>query len=81
MPEPLLLLPGDPGFAHILATNPPPDLVGTDETARSVVIGADGMPRAIRNLQELEDYLYGGEWDEVVDPEDEPYFEQELLWD
>jgi hypothetical protein len=76
MPDSLLMLPGDPGFAHILATNPPPDLVGTDETARSVVIGVDGMPRSVQNLAELEDYLYGGEWDEVVADYDDPFFEE-----
>jgi hypothetical protein len=76
--EPMLLLPGDPGFEEILAHNPPPDCRGNDEVGRAVVFGADGMPRTAHNLADLDDYLFGGEWDEVAIEQDDPFFED---WD
>lgn len=67
----LIMLPDDPQFNAILAMNPPPDTRGNNELgARVAVIGADGMPRGVSSQRELDDYLFGGEW-ELVDPQPE----------
>jgi hypothetical protein len=76
MTIPLLMLPGDPGFESILAHNPPPDCKGDTEIGRTVVFGLDGMPRTVSNFSDLEDYLLGGEWDQVVIDHDDPFFEE-----
>jgi hypothetical protein len=79
MIDSLLLLPGDVGFEEILAHTPPPDCRGNSEIGRVVMFGADGMPRTANSLAELEDYAFGGEWDEVVMDHDDPFFDESYL--
>ena len=61
-----LILPGHPEF-NSLAMFAPPDLKGNNETNLTYVIGADGMPRSINSRREFDEYLYGGEYQEVLD--------------
>jgi hypothetical protein len=71
----ILILPGDPEF-DILAATPPPDLKGNDETNLSYVIGHDGIPRAVSSQRELDEYLLGGEYEEVIESyDDDEYLE------
>ncbi|MBE9193885.1 hypothetical protein IQ219_00745 [Synechocystis sp. LEGE 06083] len=67
----LILIPGDPGFDEILYTSPPPDVKPTDNNF-CYVVGADGIPRSITGDRELEDFLYGGEYDLMMQTYGEP---------
>jgi len=73
MSNELLMLPDHPDFNAVLALNPPPGLQEQDGLGRVAVIGADGMPRGISGKSELDDYLFGGEWELVTsfDPDEE----------
>lgn len=62
----LIMTPDDPGFSEILYTAPPPDVARTDNHF-CYVVGIDGIPRAVREDRQLEDYLWGGEYDEMMD--------------
>ena len=69
--ETSLILPGDPLFDYTLGTAPPPDLVGNDETGMIYVMGLDGLPRTVSSDRELDDYLLGGEYEEVMAAQDD----------
>lgn len=58
-----LLLPGDPGFYEILYSNTPP---GETLSNSFVVDFQTGVLRQIQSDQDLENYLLGGEYDEVM---------------
>ncbi len=62
------MLPTDPGFHEILQSAVPPGWSNHKhknwgETA--IAFRANGMPELV-NFQELDDYLCGGEYDEVL---------------
>lgn len=62
----ILILPGDPEFNFTLGTTFPPgwkNQVSNDEFA--FVMGVDGVLRVAAGRQEIDEYIYGGEWDEV----------------
>jgi hypothetical protein len=61
----LIMTPADPGFDEILYTAPPPDVVRTDNHY-CYVVGVDGIPRAVTQDRQLDDYLWGGEYDEMM---------------
>lgn len=61
------MTPEDPGFHEILYSAPPPDLNPSDNgNVLNFVVGVDGLPRAVSNDRELEEYLWGGEYDEMM---------------
>jgi hypothetical protein len=64
------MTPDDPGFHEILYTAPPPDLMPTDSVL-CYVVGVDGMPRSVNSDAELNEYLWGGEYDEMMQGEEE----------
>lgn len=67
----LILTPDDPGFHEILYTAPPPDIQPTGNMM-PYVVGIDGIPRAVNGDQDLTDYLWGGEYDEMMSLYGEP---------
>lgn len=76
----LLLLPGQQGFNEILATNPPPNLKGNNETNnRTAVMGIDGLLRGVNSQAELDEYILGGEY-EIVMTEEEEGIDLDLLF-
>lgn len=65
-----LILPGDPDYYHTLATMPPPGVASGGETAFIFRAGSSVMVPATR--QEVDDYLYGGEYDDrLVETDDD----------
>lgn len=75
----MLLLPGDPEFYEVLAT-PPPDwgraaAADGDSYAFIVKPGSGGVAEAV-TLEELDDFLDGGEYDERMDEIDD----QPVIW-
>lgn len=62
-----LLLPGEPGFAEILAYTPPPnwrEVAARDGTSYAYVAEpGSALLRAV-GMAELEEYLEGGEYDD-----------------
>lgn len=66
----LLLLPGDEGFEETLTLA---WRVFYSKRHSTAVYGVDGMIRSIQTAQELEDYLYGGEYDERESMLDDPF--------
>ncbi|MEL7406332.1 MAG: hypothetical protein AAFN00_05140 [Cyanobacteria bacterium J06558_2] len=68
----LLCLPGDPGFEETLLT-PRPDWgqkAAADGNTYAFVVGEDGLARPATS-EELEEYMYGGEYDERMAQIDE----------
>lgn len=67
-----ILLPGEPGFDEILGTVLTPgwqQYAGQNDGSISFVTdSATGILRPA-NVQELREYLYGGEYDEVMTDE------------
>lgn len=62
-----IILPGDPEFNFTLGTFIPfgwQNEIKSDEFA--FVMSTDGLLRVAKNHQEINEYVYGGEWDEVV---------------
>lgn len=70
--ESLLLLPGDPGFDAIQALNPPPGQANS-ETGRTYYMGLNGILKQAETQIELDEYLLGGAYEEVIR-------DQELFW-
>lgn len=73
-----LILPGDPLFDITLATPPPAWKVQqqlTSDPLNFVVDAESGLLR-VATPEELTEYLYGGEYDEVMGEEDE----EEYWW-
>lgn len=70
---PLLLLPGDPGFSETLALNPPPS---PNHQGNIFVMGAEGLLRFADDA-DLEEYLLGGEYDEIMGDQDLDFEEGE----
>lgn len=83
----MILLPGDPGFAETLAAPPPNwgDVAARDGSSYAFAVrpGSGGVAEAV-TLSELEDFIYGGEYDERLDEIDveEELYEEEipLIW-
>jgi len=73
----LILLPGEPGFAEILAT-PPPD-PGKDY-AYVVMPGSGGLLARVDPGRELDEYLLGGAYQERLEEIGESLEEWEY-WD
>lgn len=74
----LIILPGDPAWDWTL-TQPPPDwrqAAAKDPDGFAFVVGLDGLAR-VATADDLEEYLYGGEYDERLEQIDEDYEE----WD
>ena len=63
-----LILPGDPLFNRTAETAVPPDWRAVAESlgqAPSFIVDAEtGLMRPAKNQAELNDYLYGGEYDQ-----------------
>lgn len=74
----LIILPGDPLFAHTLNTALPPDWkqVAASNSQMGFIVRADGsgLLEAV-NRADFNEYAYGGEYDErlfeLVDEEEE----------
>lgn len=72
------MTPTDPGFDQILYSAPPPGIKANDDDQLIYVVGIDGIPRAISD-DKLDDYLFGGEYDEMMEIYDEEISEEEEL--
>lgn len=62
------MLPTDSGFHEILQSAVPPGWLNHKHKTwgeSAIVIRTDGMPELV-NFQELDEYLLGGECDEVI---------------
>jgi len=73
-----LILPGDPLFDITLATPPPAWKVKqqlTNEPLNFVVDAESGLLR-VATPDELAEYLYGGEYDEVMGESEEEWWEE-----
>lgn len=67
MEERRLLLPGEPGFAEILAYTPPPnwrDVAARDGNSYAYVAEPGSAILRAVGMAELDEYLEGGEYDE-----------------
>ena len=74
-----LLLPGDPGFAETMATAMQPgwqNVAATASTSWAFCLRDDGLMVPLVDA-ELEDYLYGGEYDEVTEEDESNLQEME----
>lgn len=63
MPAQALLLPGEPGFYETLHSSLPPGSGLGKGTNAFIVDSQSGLLREARSEKELQDYLYGGEYD------------------
>lgn len=74
-----LILPGDPLFDVTLATPPPVWKVQQQLTSDPLnfVVDADSGILRVATPDELTEYLYGGEYDEVMEGEED----DEEWWD
>lgn len=68
-----LILPGDPEFDIALATPPPDWKIQSAKVGYQVDYVMDAEKGIFRTAtqEELNEYLYGGEYEELVDFEDE----------
>lgn len=75
----LLILPGDPDFDLALATPPPDWVVKQQCCSEPVNFVMDAQTGIFRTAtqEELTEYLYGGEYEEVMGEE----FEEMEEWD
>jgi len=71
-PQPLIL-PGDPEFHLTLGTVKPPV---EDQSANFVFRAGSLVMEAVTNDRDLDEYLEGGEYDEVMGDE----LESDILW-
>lgn len=69
----LIITPDDPRFEETLNTRLPPG----QRISNHFVMGVDGIMRHVSE-EELEDYLYGGEYDERCDIAD---IEDDVIYD
>ncbi len=77
----MLILPDHPLFNFYLQTAKPPDFnhrQDISDTPINFVLDAHTGILRTANEQELNDYLFGGEYDEVIDEYDEDFLEDEL---
>ena len=65
----MLLLPGDPGFDEIYYGSVPPGYTDGQRFARNTALVVDHQTGAFReaNHQQLFDYLFGGEYELMLD--------------
>lgn len=73
--EPLIMLPDHPQFGRILAT-PPPE---PDRSRCFVARSGSGVLEAVNDSQ-LDDYLEGGEYDQVMAVWDEETPQSDVLY-
>lgn len=74
----LIMVPEDPGFQEILFTAPPPDITALSDDSIPYVVGIDGIPRAIKDEAALQEYLFGGEYDEMMLDAEDPCLIEEF---
>lgn len=66
----LIMTPDDPEFDYYLHSAPPPGSNWVEEQKTFVVDAITGLLRQV-NRSQLDDYLYGGEYDEVMEDQEE----------